>query len=183
MIDDQPHSAYKSQQLLVSGISLIVLTISEMLLILDVVSESHGIGFDFYFDYHIEIETAAVFTLGIALIFLGSNFWRVLQENRGYRAMVGLASGEFIKVVDTKFDDWELSESEREIAFLLIKGLSIQEMANVRETKPGTIKSQGNAIYRKAGVKGRNELVAYFVEDLLGGLDLTTRLSRTSGTG
>jgi DNA-binding CsgD family transcriptional regulator len=177
MIDDQPPQARKSRQVFVSGISLIILTISETLLILDVVSEIYGIGFDFYYDYHIEMETIAVFALGIALIFIGANFWRILQENRGYRAMAGLASGEFIKVVDGKFDDWELSESEREVAYLLIKGLSIQEMADVRDTKPGTIKSQGNAIYRKAGIKGRNELVAYFVEDLLGGLDLTTKLS------
>jgi DNA-binding CsgD family transcriptional regulator len=181
MIDTQPPPDRKSRQVFVTGISLFILTISEILLILDVVSEMYGIGFDFYYDYHIEIETTAVFALGIALIFIGANFWRILRENRGYRAMAGLASGEFIKVVDGKFDDWEFSESEREVAFLLIKGLSIQEMADVRETKPGTIKSQGNAIYRKAGVKGRNELVAYFVEDLLGGLDLTTR-SSTPGT-
>ena len=154
-----------------SGISLIILAISETLLILDVVSELYGIGFDFYYEYHIEMETTAVFTLGIALIFVGVNFWKVLQQNKNYRALAGIASGEFIRIVDGKFDDWEFSESEREVAFLLIKGLSIQEIANVRDTQPGTIKSQGNAIYRKAGIKGRNELAAYFVEDLLGGLN------------
>lgn len=157
-----------------AGVSLFVLAISETLLILDVVSEAFGIGSDFYFDYHIEIETTAVFILGIAMVFVGANFWRILQENRIYREMAGLASGEFLQVVDSKFDDWALSESEREVAFLLIKGLSIQEIANVRDSKPGTIKSQGNAIYRKAEVKGRYELVAYFVEDLLGGFNLTT---------
>ena len=56
---------------------------------------------------------------------------------------------------------------------LLIKGLSIQEIADIRETKTGTIKSQCSAIYRKAEVKGRNELVAYFVEDLLSGESLS----------
>jgi len=171
MTKHQPPPAYKSRQVLVSGISLIILAISETLLILDVVSELYGIGFDFYYEYHIEMETTAVFTLGIALIFVGVNFWKVLQQNKNYRALAGIASGEFIRIVDGKFDDWEFSESEREVAFLLIKGLSIQEIANVRDTQPGTIKSQGNAIYRKAGIKGRNELAAYFVEDLLGGLN------------
>ncbi|WP_156098587.1 hypothetical protein [Thermopetrobacter sp. TC1] len=32
----------------------------------------------------------------------------------------------------------------------------------------------GNAIYRKAGLRGRSELVAYFVEDLLAGEKLLT---------
>lgn len=169
----QPTPPRKSRQVLVAGISLFVIAISEALLILDVVSESMGVGFDLYFDYHIELETTAVFILGFALIFVGANFWKIIQDNRGYQAMAGLASGEFISVVNGKFDDWVLSESEREVAFLLIKGLSIQEIADVRDSKPGTVKSQCNAIYRKAEVNGRYELVAYFVEDLLGGLDLT----------
>ena len=71
-----------------------------------------------------------------------------------------------------KFDDWNLSLSEREVALLLIKGLTIVEIAEVRNTMAGTIKSQSNAIYRKGAVNGRNELVAYFVEDLLCGQDL-----------
>ncbi len=50
--------------------------------------------------------------------------------------------------------------------------ISIQEIADIIETKTGTIKSQCGAIYRKANVKGRNELVAYFVEDLLAGESL-----------
>ena len=52
---------------------------------------------------------------------------------------------------------------------LLIKGLSTQEISGIRDTRPGTVKSQSSAIYQKADVAGRNELVAYFVEDLLAG--------------
>ncbi len=150
-----------------------VLGISETLLVLDVLSENFGIGFDFYYDYHVALETVVVFILGFSLIIVGAAFWRILRENRNYRAMAGLASGEFLRVLDSKFSEWELSDSEREIALLLIKGLTIQEIADVRNTKPGTIKSQSNAVYRKADVKSRNELVAYFVEDLLSGQDLT----------
>ena len=160
-----------------AGISLFFLAVGEILLIFDVVSETFGVGFDFYYDHHIEMETTAVFALGFALIFVGANFLRLLRENRNYRTVAGLASGEFLRIVSGKFNEWGLSQSEQEIAYLLIKGLSIQEMAEVRDTRPGTIKSQSNAIYRKAGVNGRNELVAYFVEDLLGGLDLIAQPS------
>lgn len=72
-------------------------------------------------------------------------------------------------VIQRHFDMWKFSPSEREVALLLIKGMSTQEIADIRDTKIGTVKSQTSAIYQKAGVKGRNELVAYFVEDLLAG--------------
>ncbi len=40
---------------------------------------------------------------------------------------------------------------------------------SLRRRPAGTIKSQSNAIYRRAGLRGRSELVAYCVEDLLAG--------------
>jgi len=57
----------------------------------------------------------------------------------------------------------------------LIEGLSTQEITAVRETKLGTIKSLSNAIYRKAGLKGRNKLSDYFIEGLLAGHQLITQ--------
>ena len=52
-------------------------------------------------------------------------------------------------------------------ALLLIKGLSLAEIAALRETREGTIKAQSNAIYRKAEVAGRAQLVSLFIEDLM----------------
>ena len=153
------------------GLSFVVLIVCETLLIFDIMSEYFGIGFEFYFDYHIELEALAIFSLGICLIFVGVGLLQILKENRRYRASVKLASGEFLRVLFEKFEEWNFSASESEVALLLIKGLSITEISQVRSTMAGTIKSQSNAIYRKAGVKGRHELVAYFVEDLLSGQD------------
>ena len=53
------------------------------------------------------------------------------------------------------------------MALLAIKGLSLAEIAAVRKTKDGTIKAQCNAIYRKAGVTGRTQLLSLFIEELL----------------
>ena len=160
------------RQVMAIGISFVVLAICEALLMFDVLTEFFGVYFGFYSDYHIELESLAVFALGICLVILGAVFWYLLRENRNYRAVVELASGEFLRVLYRKFDDWRLTLSEIEVALLLIKGLTIVEIAEVRNTMVGTIKSQSNAIYRKAEVSGRNELVAYFVEDLLCGQDL-----------
>ena len=53
------------------------------------------------------------------------------------------------------------------MALFTIKGLSIQEIAGLRNTSEGTVKAQSNAIYRKSGVSGRTQLLSLFLDDLL----------------
>jgi DNA-binding CsgD family transcriptional regulator len=155
------------------GVSLAIMFVCETFLIFDVVVESFGIHVEFYEKVHIAVETTAVLALAGTLMFTGVNYLRIIRENREFRSAAGIASGEFVRILEEKFAEWNLSAIEREISLLLIKGLSIQEIVEIRMTRPGTIKSQCNSIYRKAGVKGRNELVAYFVEDLMLGQELT----------
>jgi len=154
------------------GVSLAVMFVCESFLIFDVIVESFDIHVEFYEKIHILVETTAVFALAATLLFTGANFLRILHENREFRSAAGIASGEFVRIMEEKFTEWKLSGIEREIALLLIKGLSIQEIVEIRTTRPGTVKSQSSSIYRKAGVRGRNELVAYFVEDLMLGQEL-----------
>lgn len=66
-----------------------------------------------------------------------------------------------------KFDAWSLTNAERDVALFSMKGLSVAEIAAVRETSEGTVKAQSNAIYRKAGVSGRTQLLSLFIEDLM----------------
>lgn len=160
-------------QIKVLGGGFIILCVCEVLLVIDVLAEFSGLDFSFYHDIHAVTETIAVLALGVTLIVIAYDLRRLLRENESYRDVVGVASGEFVRILNSKFKEWQLSASESEVAMLLIKGLSIQEIADIRQTKPGTIKSQASMLYKKAGVKGRNELVAYFVEDLLSGEQLT----------
>jgi len=150
-------------------ISFVVLAVCLALFTLDVAADM------FYLDIfiiqidHTAIEFVTTVTLAFALILIGWQIKRLLGEHRDARDSVKVASGELLAVIYAKFDDWKLTPSERDIALLLIKGLSAREIADLRDTRPGTVKSQSSAVYQKAGVNGRNELVAYFVEDLLGG--------------
>lgn len=155
-----------------AGAAFVILAICEVLLIIDVVTESLDIKVRFFSANHILLEWIAVLGLGFTVVYVGVMFWRTLDENRKYRTASGLANGEFLGVIVREMEAWNLSVSERQIALMLIKGLTIQEIANVRQTKTGTIKSQCNAVYRKAGVHSRNELAAFFIEDLMNGLDL-----------
>lgn len=71
------------------------------------------------------------------------------------------------RAISAQFSAWNFTEAEREVALLLLKGLSLREIAGVRETSDRTVRQQSLAIYRKAGVTGRAELSAFFLEDLL----------------
>jgi DNA-binding CsgD family transcriptional regulator len=69
--------------------------------------------------------------------------------------------------IDRQFDRWELTPAEREVCLLLLKGLSLREIAAVRDTGERTAREQARAIYRKSALAGRAELAAFFLEDLL----------------
>jgi DNA-binding CsgD family transcriptional regulator len=74
------------------------------------------------------------------------------------------------KSIDSQFDLWKLTVAEKETAFLLLKGLSIKDIAAVRHVSEKTVRQQSQGIYRKAGLKGRAELSAFFLEDILSGV-------------
>lgn len=69
--------------------------------------------------------------------------------------------------IDRQLGQWQLTDAEREVAFLLLKGLSLKEVATVRGTSEKTVRVQSSAIYAKSGVSGRSELAAFFLEELL----------------
>lgn len=77
------------------------------------------------------------------------------------------AQGAFRDMLEEQFTDWGLTPAEREVALFAIKGFSTQDIADLRGVSEGTIKAQTNAIYRKAGVTGRPQLLSVFIEELV----------------
>ena len=75
------------------------------------------------------------------------------------------------KKIDQQFVDWELTKSEIEVGFLLVKGLTQKEISETRSTSLKTTQHQCQSIYKKARVSGRTELAAFFLEDLLPGTE------------
>ena len=78
-----------------------------------------------------------------------------------------LTAGEFTDAVEEFFARIELTEAERDVTWLMLKGMSTSEIAALRDTKQGTVKAQSTAIYRKAGVSGKSQLFSQLVEELL----------------
>jgi DNA-binding CsgD family transcriptional regulator len=71
------------------------------------------------------------------------------------------------EAIDRQFLMWKLTEAEREVGLLILKGLSLKEIATARATSERTIRAQARSIYAKAGLGGRAALSAFFLEDLL----------------
>ena len=69
--------------------------------------------------------------------------------------------------LDRQFERWQLSPAEKEVALLLLKGLSHKEIGEARAITDATARQQARAVYRKAGLGGRADLAAFFLEDLL----------------
>lgn len=69
--------------------------------------------------------------------------------------------------IDHQFARWDLTPAEREVALLLLKGLSTRDIAGMRDTREATVRQQAQVVYRKANLEGRAELAAFFLEDLL----------------
>jgi DNA-binding CsgD family transcriptional regulator len=71
------------------------------------------------------------------------------------------------EALDQQFDRWNLTPAEKEVALLLLKGLSHKDIANVRSVTEATARQQARAVYKKGGLSGRHDLAAFFLEDLM----------------
>ena len=72
----------------------------------------------------------------------------------------------FINSVNDQFERWKLSDSEIEVALLLLKGMTASEIALMLGKKEFLIEQRALDIYAKANVKDRYELISYFINDL-----------------
>jgi DNA-binding CsgD family transcriptional regulator len=93
---------------------------------------------------------------------------RLSRQVREERDRAARLSGELLAAMRRQFSEWGLSPTESDVALLLIKGLSMKEVSAARGVKEKTVRQQATAIYAKSGCAGRHELVARFIEDLMG---------------
>lgn len=111
-----------------------------------------------YWFYKVSNSTMDYFKTSLDQSKNETEFWR----NENIQLIKGLA-----EKIKQQFIKWHLTNAEAEIGFLLIKGFSLKEIAALRATSERTVREQARSIYQKAGIAGRSELTAYFLEDLL----------------
>jgi len=98
------------------------------------------------------------------------------EKDRWHRETRQLMEGLSAKI-EKQFAQWNLTPAETEVGFLLLKGLSLKEIADIRETRLKTVQQQSQAIYQKTGLASRAELAAFFLEDLLPSKDPESLIS------
>ncbi|HSQ64029.1 MAG TPA: hypothetical protein VLM85_12475 [Polyangiaceae bacterium] len=162
------------------GVEIAVFAVLAVLLLTDLIADALGTS-----TLHVAVEVAATTFSAAAAVRLWlrlaakrSATARRMEELRGrlraaseeaerwraeaHEALAGLGAA-----IERQCDRWGLTEAERAVAVLLLKGLSMKEIAAVRGTAERTARQQALVVYRKAGLAGRAELSAFFLEDLL----------------
>lgn len=126
----------------------------------DIVSSSEGV-------FHITLEALIFIFILVLFVHELRRLWRVQRQLGHEKQRTARLTGELLAVMRAQFDEWQLSQSEAEVALLLIKGLSMKQIAEARDVKEKTVRQQAASVYAKSDCSGRHELAAYFIEDLL----------------
>lgn len=113
------------------------------------------------------VEIVVTLALVLGLAFTASELRALLKRQDQITDQLKVASGAFADLLEARFTQWQLTEAERAVAVLAIKGYSVAEMAQLRDTAQGTIKAQCAALYRKSEVSGRLQLLSLFLDDLM----------------
>ena len=105
------------------------------------------------------------------ILYLFYNGWRIRGELNAALSIEKMRgeklTGELYFHIQKQFITWKLSSSEKQVAWLIIKGLPFGNIAEIRGVKEATIRQQAAQIYHKANVRGRAEFTSWFFEDLL----------------
>lgn len=132
------------------------------------------IGFDLWVDAgagagldHLAAEVLAGCVAGLGILWFLRRALERWREAAAWRARSEELLSGIGHAVEAQLRAWRLSPAEGEVALLLLKGLSLEEIARVRGTSERKARTQARTVYGKAGVAGRAELSAWFIEDLL----------------
>lgn len=133
----------------------------------DVLDDWRALGASAFTDRHLLVEFAATFALIAAIIFETRYILRLLRREAHLEQSVSVASAAMRDVIEAHFEAWRLTPAEQDIAAFLVKGLTIPEIAALRGSADGTIKSHLNAVYRKSATQGRGDLLAVILDGLI----------------
>ncbi len=111
-------------------------------------------------------EFLATVGLIIGILFEIRGLLGLLRKQQHMEQGLNVAAGALSDLMNGYFGEWGLTAAEQDVATFVIKGYSISEIGTFRGSAEATVKTHLNAIYRKAKVAGRAQLVSLLVEDL-----------------
>lgn len=117
------------------------------------------------------LDTIMECLIGIALlagVIIGAlQVRRLLAEAERRESALAAARGAMSDLLAMRFAEWNLSAGEAEVALFAIMGCSVAEIAELRQSASGTVRSQLSQVYAKAGVNSQSALVSLFIDELL----------------
>lgn len=164
-----------------AGLALLILfqAVCTLFFVIDISTDMKSLGFASITDTHYLPELGATLGLVLGIGFELRVLVQLMRRQAQLEQGMSVAAGALAEVIEGYYAQWGLTASEQDVAGFTIKGYSIAEIATLRGSAPGTVKTHLNAIYRKAGVAGRGQLVSLLVEDLLRAPLLDARLGGT----
>ena len=71
------------------------------------------------------------------------------------------------KIINKQLEEWSFTPSEKEVSWLIIKGISYAKIADLKSISKRTVEQHASSIYKKSRVQNRHEFVTGFLEDVL----------------
>lgn len=152
------------RQTVALSLFLVIQTLGTVFFVGDVIADLRADPLSAHFIFEAIVTAALV----LGVIFGTFALRRTIELLRAQDQALAVARGALSDVIDGQFQAWALTPAERDVGLLALKGLDVAEIAELRGAAQGTVRAQLTRIYSKAGVSGRAQFAAYFVEDLLG---------------
>ena len=118
---------------------------------------------------HLLLELVAAVALIAGVIFLMIELRKLLLRMSDMQTGLDIAHGHMAGIVDDFFDEWTLTNAERDVAIMILKGFDNESIAKMRNTASGTVRAQATSIYAKSETDGRAQFISLFVEELMAG--------------
>jgi DNA-binding CsgD family transcriptional regulator len=134
-----------------------------------------------WLSFHVVFETLMIAGALLMATTLWVGWWRSEHAAAALRASLERQSAERDRwrasaqqaleglghAIDAQFTQWHLTPTERAIALLVLKGHGHKQIAALTGRSERTVRQHAGVVYEKAGLSGRAELSAFFLQDLM----------------
>lgn len=114
---------------------------------------------------HLLVESIATLSILASLLLLRDYIRVSRAQEKTLQATLDSVKQGLNNLIFERVNALQLTPAEREVALMTLKGYTLPEIATLRGTSEGTTKAQAHAVYQKAKVSSRAELILFCIED------------------
>jgi len=129
-------------------------------LIVDFISSNTN-DIHFYFELFFVIALIYLLIAQVREIYIVKNELDIVNDKLSI-LKVGLS-----EAIADQFITWKLTKAEKDVALLVVKGLSFSKISELRGVSEKTVHQQISSVYKKSSVKNRHEFMSGFLEDFI----------------